>query len=84
MNCGLVFDPQKLDFHHRDPSTKVATISSLTRASKEKRQAEIDKCDILCKLCHRQADAELQKMQRTLVQKVRRDFQKVSIGNGRE
>jgi hypothetical protein len=45
----------ELTFHHRDPATKVADISTLTarRASVQKVVAEVEKCDVLCLACHR-------------------------------
>lgn len=43
------------DYHHRDPSTKVGGITALLSrlAGWETVQAELDKCDLLCCLCHR-------------------------------
>ncbi len=52
-SCGNS-DWRCLDFHHRDPSTKVFTIGArATRYSKEVIVAEIKKCDVLCANCHR-------------------------------
>lgn len=48
--------PGCLDFHHRDPETKLFAISKgVGRANKswESIQAEINKCDVLCANCHR-------------------------------
>lgn len=43
-----------LDFHHRDSSTKEATIAKmLVTCSREAILKEIDKCDVLCSNCHR-------------------------------
>ena len=43
-----------LDFHHRDPNEKELTLSlAIARASLERLQKEIEKCDILCSNCHR-------------------------------
>jgi hypothetical protein len=49
--------PACLDFHHRDPSTKLFNISRavLSQMSKVKILAEIAKCDVLCANCHRKA-----------------------------
>jgi hypothetical protein len=47
---------QCLDFHHREPSDKVANISVIVRQSKysmEDLLDEIAKCDIVCVNCHR-------------------------------
>ena len=42
-----------LDFHHRDPTTKLFKISrGLHRVSAERLWAEVAKCDVLCKDCH--------------------------------
>ena len=47
-------DFRVLDFHHRDPSTKINSISNMIdRCSKAKILAEIPKCDCLCANCHR-------------------------------
>ena len=42
-----------LDYHHRDPSTKVTTVSDmLGRYGRPKVLEEMAKCDVLCKQCH--------------------------------
>lgn len=47
--------PATLDFHHRDPSSKVAAVSEGVRDGwkRERILAEIEKCDVLCANCHR-------------------------------
>ena len=48
--------PATLDFHHRDPATKDASIyEAIERRGwgKERILREIDKCDVLCSNCHR-------------------------------
>ncbi len=48
--------PACLDFHHRDPSQKLFSISngaSQNRYSEDKLLIEIEKCDIICSNCHR-------------------------------
>ena len=47
--------PATLDFHHRDPKEKEATVSSLLAnlKSKDSILKEIEKCDVLCANCHR-------------------------------
>lgn len=39
------------DFHHRDPSKKDFSLSGKSW-SFEKLKNEVDKCDVLCKICH--------------------------------
>jgi hypothetical protein len=53
-----------LDFHHRDPKSKVHEISNMVsshRCSKAMILAEIDKCDLLCCNCHRKVEDKLRK-----------------------
>ena len=53
VHCGESH-PACLDFHHRNPSEKTLTISlAIARASLERIQMEVAKCDILCANCHR-------------------------------
>lgn len=48
-----------LDFHHRDPSEKDGTVSSIARNNSTKKVLlEIEKCDILCANCHRKLHYE--------------------------
>jgi hypothetical protein len=54
-----VTDPEFLDFHHRDPATKLFTVSAVTHHSRATVMKEVAKCDVLCKKHHRQADAQL-------------------------
>ncbi len=56
LRCGCD-DWRTLDFHHRDPTTKIAGIATLVRrgvkrVSKEKILQEIAKCDPICANCH--------------------------------
>lgn len=53
-SCGES-DPVCLDFHHRDPTTKLHRLAFMTIKgfSKDKILAEIAKCDVLCANCHR-------------------------------
>lgn len=58
LSCGKCGEnhPACLDFHHRDPKTKLFTISHATRHhiySWETILVEIDKCDVICSNCHR-------------------------------
>jgi len=50
--CGYDKDiPVAYDFHHTDPTTKEFTIAGSTR-SMESLKREVDKCELLCKICH--------------------------------
>jgi hypothetical protein len=49
--------PETFHFHHRDPNAKEENISKLLQTSVEKAQPEIDKCQLLCILCHCQQHA---------------------------
>jgi hypothetical protein len=53
--------PVCLDFHHKDPETKLSTVSELTvgMVSLEKLKAEIDKCQVLCRNCHAKVHEEI-------------------------
>ena len=54
--------PHCLDFHHRDPSKKEATIAGIARSKAWKMErivAEIDKCAVLCSNCHRKYHATI-------------------------
>jgi hypothetical protein len=56
--CGETH-PKCLDFHHRDPSTKIDTVGSMVRnATIEALKEEIAKCDVLCSNCHRKLHGE--------------------------
>jgi len=53
-DCGGRFAQCSMDFDHRDPSTKIARVTSLVgRASIDRILAEAAKCDIVCANCHR-------------------------------
>ena len=56
MDCGVQYQPQVMDFDHRDGKTKIAGINqmiNLHSCSKAKILAEINKCDLVCANCHR-------------------------------
>jgi hypothetical protein len=43
-----------MDFDHREPSTKAATVTRMIgRAGTARILAEVAKCDIVCANCHR-------------------------------
>ena len=51
--CGEM-DIRCLDMHHRDPSTKLFTLSMSNWARSMKSWVEeVAKCDVLCSNCHR-------------------------------
>lgn len=45
--------PVCLDFHHRNPESKVGCVSQMVQCSWDMVLVEIEKCDILCANCHR-------------------------------
>ncbi len=55
--CTRCSDPHPhyvLEFHHRDPASKLANVSELVNAGTMRQLlAEIAKCDVLCANCHR-------------------------------
>jgi hypothetical protein len=52
--CGDWLWPKEMEFHHRDPKAKVGNLSDMFRtASKSAILAEVKKCDLLCRNCHR-------------------------------
>jgi hypothetical protein len=53
--CGKKHPPELMDFHHVDPCTKTFTVSdAISRGtSLDAIKAEIDKCIVVCKPCHR-------------------------------
>jgi hypothetical protein len=59
VRCGFS-DPRALDFHHRNPLDKTASIGLMVNqnANMGRILEEITKCDILCANCHRIHHAE--------------------------
>lgn len=58
IDCGLEDRcPSVYDFHHRDPLLKKFNIGSLVKGRSVRQiddiKPELDKCDLLCVLCHR-------------------------------
>jgi hypothetical protein len=51
--CGYKESPCALDFAHKNPSTKLFTVSKLLLRNESKIYDEIAKCRILCSNCHR-------------------------------
>lgn len=52
-HCHWDEHPVGLDFHHKDPNKKDFAISSRWTISEEKLEKEVEKCLVLCALCHR-------------------------------
>jgi len=57
LDCGLVDIPDVYDFHHLDPSTKDGAISNLINRSWARIVVELEKCVLLCAVCHRKRHA---------------------------
>ena len=54
VDCGGSFPQCAMDFDHRDPTTKVRSVTQMiSNASIERILAEVAKCDIVCANCHR-------------------------------
>lgn len=55
MDCGETHPAFAMDFDHRDPDTKKFNISRAAGMGVDfaALMAEIDKCDIVCAVCHR-------------------------------
>lgn len=51
--CGGRFPACVMDFHHRDPSTKLFSVGQNLHFSEARLVAEIAKCDLYCANCHR-------------------------------
>ena len=54
VRCGYDRCIGALDFHHRDPTVKELHVK-LLRSFSEAAKKELDKCDLLCANCHREA-----------------------------
>jgi predicted Zn-ribbon and HTH transcriptional regulator len=53
-DCGGTFNSWQMDFDHRDPSSKVESVSTLVKMGTiETILTEIAKCDLVCANCHR-------------------------------
>ena len=50
--CGITGPLGLLHFHHRDPETKLGGWNWMSRQSESVRNAELDKCSLLCANCH--------------------------------
>ena len=52
-DCKKSYDYYLYDFHHIDPTTKEFIWDKLRCSSKAKIKKELDKCILLCCMCHR-------------------------------
>ena len=59
-HCGMN-DSDCLDFHHRDPTEKEATVASLAQRMGPRFFAEVEKCIVVCANCHRKLHARLKR-----------------------
>jgi hypothetical protein len=53
MDCDQTYPHYCMDFDHRDGSDKVREVSKMATYNKEKTLREIEKCDVVCAICHR-------------------------------
>lgn len=51
--CNVQYDLCNMQFDHIDTANKIANICNLKKSSEEELRSEIEKCQILCALCHR-------------------------------
>lgn len=53
--CGLSFPGKAMDWHHRDPATKLLCIADMVHNGygRTRLLEEMVKCDLLCAICHR-------------------------------
>ena len=61
-SCGYDKCSAAIDFHHVDPSTKDHLVSGMKNYSEKKLRAEIEKCILLCCMCHREHHAGLRSL----------------------
>jgi 5-methylcytosine-specific restriction endonuclease McrA len=51
VNCG---DRDELEFDHIDPATKLYSIARASSFSQSRFDAEVAKCQLLCRECHQE------------------------------
>ena len=60
-DCGANLATEELDWHHRDPKTKVFSVGrDLYRHGRAQIVQELTKCDLVCRPCHRERHKTLQ------------------------
>lgn len=53
-------EPWLMELDHRDPSDKIDNIGNLVRlGNRENLIAELEKCDVVCAICHRRRSAKM-------------------------
>lgn len=52
-DCGATGSPWIFDFHHRDMESKEFSWGEFRTSNWAKLKAELEKCDLLCAVCHR-------------------------------
>lgn len=77
--CGCAKCGEKrkfaLDFHHRNPNEKVNEISHMIKSSSiQQLEKEIDKCEVLCSICHREFHILEKELNITLEQYLKGDY----------
>lgn len=58
--CGNSYPPVAMDFHHPISDDKIKKVSALRTVGLKRIQEEIDKCVLLCAICHRITHEELE------------------------
>lgn len=51
--CQYCGSTESLEFHHRDPITKLFTVSRGWAFAEDRLLAEVAKCDLICINCHK-------------------------------
>jgi hypothetical protein len=58
-DCGYADDSSRLHFDHRPGTVKLGNIGQMAGCSRQRVEAEIDKCEIRCVVCHARRHAAL-------------------------
>jgi hypothetical protein len=61
-SCGYDKCIAAIDFHHINPSTKDHLVSGMKNYSEKKLRSEIEKCMMLCCMCHREVHAGMRSL----------------------
>jgi DNA-directed RNA polymerase subunit RPC12/RpoP len=60
--CGYRRCLAALEFHHRDPASKLFSPNRAWRFSLDKLRAELAKCDLFCANCHREVEDDRRRL----------------------